>query len=63
MHPRDWYVIAHRDSDSHDLLCDAVLHDAGYLLVHDVLYEAITWIPVNADSWRWLLRRCDAAQA
>ena len=61
--PPQWCVIADRDSDTHDALCDAVLDDSGYLLVNDVLYEAITWTPTGPSAWRWVLRRCDAARA
>lgn len=60
--PEDFYVVAERGSDAHDLLCDAVIDDAGFLLVGgSVLYEAITWIPFGASSWRWHLRRAEHA--
>ena len=58
--PREWSIVAYRDSETHDLLCDAVIDDAGYLLINDVLYEAITWTACDEASWRWTLRRCDA---
>ena len=58
MMPPDLYIVADRDEESHDLLCDAVIEDAGFLLVGgSTLYEAITWVPVGASSWRWHLRR------
>lgn len=62
MMPRELYIIADRDSESHDKLCDAVLDDAGFILVGgSVLYEAITWTACGASSWRWHLRRAEHA--
>lgn len=63
MLPDELHVTADRDSETHDRLCDAVLDDAGYLLVSDRLYEAITWWPSGASAWHWVLRRCHAARA
>ena len=57
--PAEWHVTADRTSETHDRLCDVVLDDHGYTFVNDRLYEVITWYPVGASSWRWVLRRCD----
>jgi hypothetical protein len=58
--PREWRVTAHRDSETHNRLCDVVQDDAGYTFVNDRLYEVITWYAVGESSWCWVLRRCDA---
>lgn len=61
MLPPDWVTVAHRDSEVHDRLCDAVLDDHGYILVNDELFEIITWKPVKDASWAWTLRRVSGA--
>jgi hypothetical protein len=48
-------VEAHRDSKSHDRLCDAVLDDAGYIILSDRLYEIVEWHPIADASWSWRL--------
>ena len=51
--PREWHVTAHRDSETHDRLCNTVLDDAGYTLVNDRLYEVVTWSPVETMPIRF----------
>ncbi len=56
MTPDEMYIIAHRDSESHDRLCDAMIEDCGYILVSGRLYEVLGCIPIADASWRWSLR-------
>lgn len=62
MLPETVFIRAHRDEESHDLLCDAVIEDYGFVLIGGGhLYEIITWVPVGEDEWRWTLRQARTA--
>jgi hypothetical protein len=52
-----WYVVAHRDSETHDVLCDAMIEACGFILINgEHVYEVVGAVPCGADSWRWELR-------
>jgi hypothetical protein len=55
MMPDDVFIVAHRDSESHDMLCDAMI-GCGFILAGGRLYEVIGAVPIADASWRWTLR-------